>query len=132
MEPYVSFPNDAILSSVIPLRKIPAGPAGDNHFWEFPSSLHQSTIEEAIMEEAAPVRRPQEEPSTPQTPGEEPTMKRKASPTWFPGWREVLHPSWPVIATEQAPAVPQESRQRPHSQSSGGGSTLKGGRASSS
>ena len=44
----------------------------------------------------------------------------EASPTWFPRWREVLHPSRPVTTPRQAHLVSHESRWRSHSQSSGG------------
>ena len=83
-----------------------------------PASAKPS-IEEAATEEAAPIGRPQEEPSTSQTPSEEPT-RRVRSPIQFPGWREVLHPSRLVTAAGQTPPIPQESRLRPHSWGSGG------------
>ena len=88
MEPYVSFFADAILDSVAP-----PGFLEDQPKTTIPLGAQSAStdppIEEAPGEEAAPV----EEPSTPQTPCEEPTMKGKASPTQFLGRREVLHPS---------------------------------------
>ena len=45
--------------------------------------------------------------------------KREQPPNRFPGWREVLHPSRPVVAAGQIPPISQGSKQRPLSQSSG-------------
>ena len=39
-------------------------------------------------------------------------MRVEASPIWFPGWREVLHPSKPVAAAGQAPLVSHVSQDR--------------------
>ena len=128
MEFYVSFPNDAILSSVA----LPEGfledqpettisgstqPASADSPIEEAAMEEATPVEEAAAEEASPIGRPQEEPNTSQTPSREPT-RRESSPIWFPGWREVLHLSWPVTAARQAPLIPQESRWRPHSKSS--------------
>ena len=121
MELYLSFPNDAILDGVAP----PEGFLEDQLETTISRSVQPvptDPIEQAAAEEAAPVGRPQEEPSTSQTPSKEPTG-RVGSPIWFPGWREVLHPSRPVTAARQVPPTPQESKQRPHSQSSGGRKT---------
>ena len=49
---------------------------------------------------------------------EEPTEKEKP-PNWFPGWREVLHPSRLIVATGQIPPPLRGPKQKPHSQSSG-------------
>ena len=38
---------------------------------------------------------------------------------WFPRWKEVLRSSRLVIAARQIPPIPQGSKQRPHSRSSG-------------
>ena len=48
----------------------------------------------------------------------EPT-KKEQPPNQFPRWREVLHPSRPVVATGQIPPISQGSKWRPHNQSSG-------------
>ena len=67
-----------------------------------------SPIEEAAVkvakEEAAPIMRPLEEPTTSQTPNEEST-RREHSPNRFPGWREVLHPSKRVTAAGLIPSI---------------------------
>ena len=84
-----------------------------------PASTNSPIVKAAVKvaEEAAPMVRPLEGPSTSQTLNEEPT-RREHSPNQFPGWREVLHPSRPVFATGQIPLISQSSKQRPHSKSS--------------
>ena len=122
MKCYISFPDDTVFSSValpeesltIQLGKI------------IPESAQpaytDSPVEEAAVkgteEEAAPIVRPAEGSSTFWTLDEEPT-RRELSPNWFPGWKEVLHPSRLVIAARQMPLISWGSKQRPHSRSSG-------------
>ena len=45
----------------------------------------------------------------------------KRPPNQFPGWKKVLHPSRPIVTAEEAPPLLRGMKQRPHSQSSGGG-----------
>ena len=122
MKGYVSFPNDAIFGSMaLPdeslttqLEKtVPqsAQPASTN------SPVEKAAVKVA-KEEAAPIARPLEGPTTSQTPNEKPT-RREHPPNQFPGWREVLHPSRLVTATRQIPLVSQSSKWRSHSKSSG-------------
>ena len=120
MEPYVSFPDDTVLDGVASLE----GFLKDQPEETIPESAllasPNSPIEEAAAEETAPIWGPLEELSTPQTLCKEQTMRVEASPIQFPGWREVLHLYRLITATGQAPLASCESRQRPHSQSSGG------------
>ena len=48
----------------------------------------------------------------------EPTREEKPL-NQFPGWKEVLHPSRPVVAAGQMPPLLRGPKQIPHSQSSG-------------
>ena len=48
----------------------------------------------------------------------EPT-KKEQPPNQFPGWKEVIHPSRPVVATRQIHPISQGPKQRPCSWSSG-------------
>ena len=105
MESYVSFPNDAILSGVaLPEGFLEDQPETTTSRNAQPTSA-DTQVEEAATEEAAPIGRPQEKPTTSQTPSREPTL-RENSPIWFPGWSEVLHPFQPVTAAGQAPLIP--------------------------
>ena len=105
-----------------PSRWIPDKPVGDNYSWECPASIHQFPIEKAAVkaaeEEASPIGRPQEGLSTSQTLTKEQT-RREHSPNWFPGWREVLHPSRLGTTAGQVPLISWGSKWRPHSKSSG-------------
>ena len=62
-----------------PSRGIPDHPVGENHSWEHPASAYWLPIEEAAVkvakEEAVPVTRPLEEPSTSWTPNKESTRR---------------------------------------------------------
>ena len=42
----------------------------------------------------------------------------EAHPNQFPGWKEVLHPSWPVATAGQTPPAVRDTKKRPHHQSS--------------
>ena len=130
MKCYISFPDDAILGGVALLEGFlkdqldtiisgSAQPASANPPIEQVAAREVTLAKEAAVEEAASIGRPQEGPSTSQTPSGEPT-RRESLPIQFPMWKEVLHPSRPVTATWQVPPLSQESRQRPHSKSSGG------------
>ena len=130
MKCYISFPDNVIFSSVAlpegsltdqPETTIPRStqPASTNSPIEEVAAEEVTLAEKAITEEAAPIGRPLEGPSTSQILREGPT-RREHLPIWFPGWREVLHPSRPVTATRQVPPIPQQSRQRPCSKSFGG------------
>ena len=83
MEPYVSFFDDTVLDGVAPPEGFLEDQPKTTISVGAQSASTDPPIKEAPMEDAAPV----EEPSTPQTPCEEPTMKGKASPTQFLGWR---------------------------------------------
>ena len=142
MESYVSFPNYAVLSSValpegfledqletIISRRAQPAPTDspiEEAATEEATLVEEAAMEEAIpveevaVEEAGPIERPQEEPSTSQIPSRE-SVRRGSSPIQFIGWREVLHPSRLVNTARQTPPIPQESRWRPHSKSSGEG-----------
>ena len=102
MKCYISFPDKAIFSGV---------------------ALSEGSLtmqsEETTPKNAQPayVDSPAEE-ATMKATVEEPT-RREQPPNWFPGWREVLHPSWLVIATRKIPPISQGSKGRPHSRSSG-------------
>ena len=50
----------------------------------------------------------------------EPTAKKRP-PNQFPNWEKMLHPSRPVVATGETLPLSRDMKQRPHSQSSGGG-----------
>ena len=102
MKHYVSFPDKAVFSSVALSEE---------------SLTTQS--EEATHKSAQPVHTnsPVEE-ATAKITEEEPT-KREQPPNWFPGWKEVLHPSRPVVAAGQIPPISWGSKERPHSQSYG-------------
>ena len=94
---YVSFPDDAFFGSVaLPDKSLTTQLETTIPESAQPASTN-SPIEEAAVkvaeEEAAPVVRPLEGPSTSQTPNKEPTRREKHSPNQFPGWREVLQPS---------------------------------------
>ena len=119
MEPYVSF-DDTILDGVAP----PEGFLEDQPEATIPQSAQPAStdlqLKRPLWKKLPPIGRSLEEPSTPQTLCEEQITRVDASQTRFPGWREVLYPTRPVTAGGQAPPVPHESRQRPHSQSSGG------------
>ena len=116
MEPYISFPDGTALCGVASLEGFLEDQLETTISGSAQSSSVNTPIEEAAMEEAAPIEdaateeaapvgRPQEEPSTSQTPSEEST-RRVGSPFQFPGWREVLHPSRLVTAAGQAPPIP--------------------------
>ena len=80
-----------------------------------PASTNSPIVEAAVKvakEEATPIVRPPEGPSTSQTMNKEPTG-RECSSNQFPGWREVLHPSRLITATRQIPPVSQSSKWRP-------------------
>ena len=47
-------------------------------------------------------------------------LKRSNPPNWFPGWKEVIHPSRLVVAAGQISLILQGPKWRPCSQSSGG------------
>ena len=119
---YASFPDDAIFGSVA----LPGESLTNQSETTIPESAQpastNSPIEEvavkAAAEEASPIGRLPEGPSTSQTLSEGPT-RREQSPHGFPGWREVLYPSRLVTATGQVPLISQSSRWRPHSKSSG-------------
>ena len=101
MECYVCFPDDAIFGGMA----LPEESLTIQSEKTIPKSAQpvstNSPIEEAAVkvaeEEAAPIVRPLEEPSTSQTLNKE-SIRRELSSNWFPGWREVLHPSRPVTA----------------------------------
>ena len=99
-----------------PARRIPDRPARDNCSWEHPANVHQlpcwgschrgsNTAWKSCWGGSSPYWEASEGPSTSQTPSEGPT-RREHLPIWFPGWREVLHPSRPVTATGQVPPIP--------------------------
>ena len=121
MECYVSFSDNAVFGSVA----LPEESLTTQSEKTIPKSAQpvdtDSPVEEAAVkvteEEAAPIVRPADGSSTFRTLNEEPT-RREDSPNWFPGWKEVLHPSWPAIAAGQIPPISQGSKQRPHSRSS--------------
>ena len=50
----------------------------------------------------------------------EPTAKKRPL-NQYPGWQKVLHPSRPVVAAGEIIPLSRGMKQRPHSQSSGGG-----------
>ena len=118
IEPYISFPDDTILGGVAP----PEGFLEDQPETTMSGSVQPASakppVEGAAAEEATPIWRPLEEPSTSETLSEEQT-RGVMFPTQFPGWREVLHPSSLVTAAGQTPPIPHESRQMPCSWSSG-------------
>ena len=124
MECYVSFPNNATFGSMA----LPGESLTTQSEETIPESAQpaytDSPVEEAAVkvteEEAAPIVRPAEGSSIFQTLNEEPT-RREQLPNQFPGWKEVLHPSWLVIAAGQIPSISQGSKQRPHSRGSGRG-----------
>ena len=86
----------------------------------------------ALTEEEAPMVEPDEEPATPVAMVSGPTEKPDVPPVQyeekekgevphssFPGWMEVLHPSWTVTPTGQAPLTLGELRWQHHSWSVG-------------
>ena len=50
----------------------------------------------------------------------EPTVEKRPL-NQFPGWEKVLHPSRPIVTARETPPLSRGMKQRPHSQSSGGG-----------
>ena len=102
MKHYISFPDKAVFSGMA-----------------LPEGSLTTQPEETTPKNAQPVYvdSPTEEIAMKAI--EEEQTRKKQPPSWFPGWREVLHPSWLVIATGQIPPMSQGSRQRPHSRSSG-------------
>ena len=87
----------------------------------------------ASTEETAPMEEPSEEPAAPTAMASRPTEVLDVSPvqhrekekgevpcSGFPDWMEVLHPSWTVIPTGQAPLTLGELRQQCCSQRVGG------------
>ena len=67
-------------------------------------------------------------PSTQPAPANTPMKKATIEPVaekrplnQFPGWKKVLHPSRPVVATGETLPLLRGTKQRSHSQSSGGG-----------
>ena len=50
----------------------------------------------------------------------EPAAKKRP-PNQFPGWEKVLHPSRPIVTTGETLPLSRGMKQRPHSQSPGGG-----------
>ena len=122
MKCYVSFPNDAVFGGMaLPEELLTTQLEKTIPEITQPVST-DSHIEEAAVkvakEEAGPIAKPLEEPTTSQTPSKEPT-RREHSPNWFSGCREVLHSSRPVTAAGQIPLISWSSKQRPHSKSSG-------------
>ena len=102
MKCYVSFPDEAIFSGVA-----------------LPEESLAMQSEETTPKNAQPayVDSPAKEATVKAT-DKEPT-RREQPPNQFPGQREVLHPSRPVIATGQIPPISWDSKQRPCSRSSG-------------
>ena len=94
MECYMSFPDDAVFSSMA----LPEESLTTQSEETAPESAQpvftNSPIEEAAVKvtrrEPAPIVRPAEGSSTSQTLNEELT-RREQSPNSFPGWKEVLH-----------------------------------------
>ena len=97
MKCYVSFSDKDIFSGMA----LPKEPSITQSKEAAPESAQpmqtNSPVEEAVMKVT-----------------EEPT-KKKQPQNQFPGWKEVIHPSRPVVATGQIPPVSQGSKQRPHS-----------------
>ena len=94
---------------------------------------HRRAPTVASTEEAGPTEDPDEEPAAstataswqteePDVPPVQPEEKEKGELPHndFPGWTEVLHPSWTVIPTGQAPMTLGKLRLWCHSQSVGG------------
>ena len=102
MKCYISFPDKAIFSGVA-----------------LPEESLTTQSEETTPKGTQPVYTdsPVEE-ATVKVTEEEPT-RREQPPNQFPGWKQVLHPSRPVIATGQIPPISQGSKWRPHSRSLG-------------
>ena len=104
MECYISFPDKAIFSGIA----LPEESLTTQLEETAPESAQpvytDSPVEEATVKEAAPVVGPAEGSSTFWTPNEEPT-RREQPPNQFPGWKEVLHPSRPVIPTGPIPPI---------------------------
>ena len=99
MKCYISFPDEAVFSGVA----LPEEPS-ITQSKEAPESAQpmqtDSPVEEAVMKVT------------------EELTKKEQSPNQFPGWREVIHPSRPVVAARQIPPILQGSKQRSHSRSS--------------
>ena len=122
MECYVSFPDDAVFGGMaLPEKSLTTQSEETTPESAQPVSTDSPIKEDAMKvaeEEVASTAGPPEEPSTSQTPNKKST-RRVHSPNWFPGWREVIHPSRLVTAAGQIPLISQSSKQRPHSKSSG-------------
>ena len=121
MRCYISFPDDAVFGSVALPDESLTTQLGITVLESAQPVYMDSPVEEAAVkvtrEEAAPIVRPTEGSSTFWTPNEE-SPRWEHSPNQFPGWKEVLHPSRPVITTGQIPPISQGSKQRPHSKTS--------------
>ena len=102
---YISFSDDTILDGVV----LPEGFLIDQTELTIssnaPSAFTDVPTEEVTVEEAAPIRGPLEEPTTPQN--------------QFPSWRKVLHPSQSVATARKASLALSKLRWRHHHQSSG-------------
>ena len=94
MKCYISFPDEAVFSGM----NLPEG------------SLTMKP-EETTPKNAQPVYvdSPAEEATMKAT--EEEQTRSEQPPNQFPGWREVLHPSRPVVAARQIPHISWGSRQ---------------------
>ena len=104
MEQYISFFDDTVLDGVASLE----GFLEDWTKTTIPGSgqLASMTLpSKRLPWKKQPHWGPLEEPTTPQIPCEEQT-KVEASPTQFPRWRKVLHPSQLVTTAGQTPQSP--------------------------
>ena len=97
MKCYVSFPDKVIFSGMA----LPEEPSTTQPKEATPESAQPMQTDSPIEEAAAKIN---EEPS-----------KKEQPENKFPGWREMLHPSRPVIAAGQIPPISWDSKWRPHS-----------------
>ena len=105
---YVSFLDDTVFGGMALPDESPTTQLEKTLSENAQPASTDSPIEKAAVkvakEEATPIARPPEGPSTSWTMNEEPT-RRECSLNQFPGWSEVLHPSRPITATKQIPLV---------------------------